>query len=62
MNNIISPKDELLEVCDRILIMVGGRIVGEYSPKELTLEKIYSLAMHMTRQSEVHSGEEKELS
>lgn len=42
---VSSELEELLEVCDRILIMHDGRITGEASTKELTVESIYSLCM-----------------
>lgn len=42
---VSSELEELLEVCDRILIMRAGRICAEYSAAELNVESIYSLCM-----------------
>ncbi len=42
---VSSGLEELLEVCDRILIMRAGRICAEYSAAELNVESIYSLCM-----------------
>lgn len=42
---VSSELEELLEVCDRILIMRSGRICGEYMAAELNVESIYSLCM-----------------
>ena len=36
---------ELLEVCDRIVIMRNGRIRGERAASELDIESIYSMCM-----------------
>jgi methyl-galactoside transport system ATP-binding protein len=35
---------ELLGVCDRILVMSGGRLAGELDVKSATQEKIMELA------------------
>jgi ABC-type sugar transport system ATPase subunit len=37
--------EELISVCNRILIMNKGRIVGEVNPDTLTIEELYTLAM-----------------
>lgn len=42
---VSSELEELLEVCDRILIMRGGRIRDEYKASDLNVETIYSLCM-----------------
>ena len=42
---VSSELEELLEVCDRILIMRGGRIREERPVSALTVESIYSLCM-----------------
>ena len=43
---VSSELEELLEVCHRILIMVGGRLTGEVaSPDTLGLDELYSLCM-----------------
>ena len=37
---VSSELDELLSLCDRILVMFNGKIMGEFSvPKELTVEQ-----------------------
>ena len=41
---ISSEMPELLGVCDRILVMSGGRIAGEVIASETTQEEIMSLA------------------
>lgn len=46
---VSSELEELLEVCHRILIMRNGRITGEYSSEELTLDELYLLCMGGTR-------------
>jgi len=42
---VSSELEELLEVCDRILIMHGGKVTGEVKASELTVETIYSLCI-----------------
>lgn len=42
---VSSELEELLEVCDRVIIMHDGRITGEMNTEELSVEKIYSLCM-----------------
>lgn len=42
---VSSELEELLEVCDRILIMRAGRICAEFSAADLNVESIYSLCM-----------------
>lgn len=56
MNNLIvkgasvilisSDIDEIIGMCDRILILADGRITAELLQKEATKEKIYSLAIN----------------
>ena len=41
---VSSEMPELLGVCDRILVMSGGRIAGEVYPESTTQEEILSLA------------------
>ncbi len=41
---VSSEMPELLGVCDRIIVMSGGRISGEVRPDETTQEEILSLA------------------
>jgi methyl-galactoside transport system ATP-binding protein len=41
---ISSEMPELLGVCDRILVMSGGRLAGEVDAKNTTQEEIMSLA------------------
>ncbi len=41
---VSSEMPELLGVCDRILVMSGGRLAGEVIPNETTQEEIMSLA------------------
>ncbi len=42
---VSSELEELLEVCDRIVIMRNGRIRGERAASELDIESIYSMCM-----------------
>ncbi len=42
---VSSELEELLEVCDRILVMRGGKLRGQYKAADLTVESIYSLCM-----------------
>ena len=41
---VSSEMPELLGVCDRILVMSGGRLAGEVDAKTATQEKIMQLA------------------
>ena len=41
---VSSEMPELLGICDRIIIMSGGRVAGELTRKEATQEKIMALA------------------
>jgi methyl-galactoside transport system ATP-binding protein len=41
---VSSEMPELLGVCDRIIVMSGGRVAGEVNPKETTQEAILALA------------------
>ena len=41
---VSSEMPELLGVCDRILVMSGGRLAGELEQDEANQEKIMSLA------------------
>ena len=41
---VSSEMPELLGVCDRILVMSGGRLAGEVFPESTTQEEILSLA------------------
>ena len=41
---ISSEMPELLGVCDRILVMSGGRLAGEVDAKATTQEEIMTLA------------------
>ena len=42
---VSTELEEVLDVCDRILIMRDGRIVGERLPEETTLTELYSACM-----------------
>ena len=42
---VSSELEELLEVCHRILIMREGRITGEITPENISIEDLYSLCM-----------------
>ncbi|MCC8140891.1 MAG: sugar ABC transporter ATP-binding protein [Lachnospiraceae bacterium] len=42
---VSSELEELLEVCNRILIMKGGRITGEISPDDINVNDLYALSM-----------------
>ena len=42
---VSSELEELLHVCDRILIMREGRLVGELSPTKTTLTELYTACM-----------------
>ena len=41
---VSSEMPELLGVCDRILVMSGGRLAGEVDPKTATQEDVMALA------------------
>ena len=41
---VSSEMPELLGVCDRILVMSGGRLAGEVDAKKTTQEEIMTLA------------------
>ena len=41
---VSSEMPELLGICDRILVMSGGRVAGELSAEEATQEEIMRLA------------------
>ena len=41
---VSSEMPELLGVCDRILVMSGGRLAGEVDPRQTTQEEIMTLA------------------
>ena len=41
---VSSEMPELLGICDRILVMSGGRLAGEVSAKEATQERIMGYA------------------
>ena len=43
---ISSELPELIGLCDRILVMSQGRIVGEVSGEEMTQERVMELATH----------------
>ena len=42
---VSSELEELLEVCQRILIMCEGKIVGEVNPDEVQTNELYALCM-----------------
>lgn len=42
---VSTELEELLEVCDRILIMKEGRILGELDPANTTLSQLYAACM-----------------
>jgi ribose transport system ATP-binding protein len=42
---VSSELEELLEVCNRILIMRNGSITGDVRPENLKIEELYSLCM-----------------
>ena len=42
---VSSELEELVEVCHRILVMRGGRIVDELSPEGLSLDRLFGLCM-----------------
>jgi ABC-type sugar transport system ATPase subunit len=47
---VSSELEEVLDVCDRILVMSGGRITREVTPGEVNLEQLLRYAME-----EVHA-------
>lgn len=50
--------DEVMNVSDRILVMYEGEIVGEFDPKEVTVEELGLYMAGAKRQTEaVHTGE-----
>ncbi len=49
---VSSDLEELIEVCDRILIMCHGKIVDSYKATDLTVEEIYSLCMQEEEDNE----------
>jgi ribose transport system ATP-binding protein len=42
---ISTELEELIEVCHRILIMKGGKIIGEVNPDECNVEQLYTTCM-----------------
>lgn len=42
---VSSELEELLEICNRILIMKDGEITGEVNPDDLSVEELYELCM-----------------
>ncbi|MGM9660211.1 MAG: sugar ABC transporter ATP-binding protein [Faecousia sp.] len=42
---VSSELEELLEVCHRILVMCGGKIVGEVRPEDVDINQLYALSM-----------------
>lgn len=42
---VSSELEELLEVCHRILIMCGGKIVGQVRPEDVDINQLYALSM-----------------
>jgi ribose transport system ATP-binding protein len=42
---VSSELEELLDVCDRILVMHQGRVVASVEPAETTLTELYRLCM-----------------
>ncbi len=42
---VSSELEELLEVCNRILIIKEGRIIGEVRPEDVTINELYALSM-----------------
>jgi len=42
---VSTELEELLEICHRVLIMIGGRITGEVKPSEIKIDDLYSLCM-----------------
>ncbi len=46
-----SDNEELVNYCDRVLIMYEGRIVGEIEGKNITDESIISMSMQVNMQN-----------
>ena len=42
---VSSELEELLEVCNRILIMKGGKLTGEIIPDDININELYTLSM-----------------
>ena len=42
---VSSELEELLEVCNRILIMKEGQLIGEVRPEDITINELYALSM-----------------
>lgn len=42
---VSSELEELLEVCNRILIMKEGKLIGEVRPEDVTINELYALSM-----------------
>lgn len=42
---VSSELEELLEVCNRIIVMYKGRITGEIDPDEITVNELYDVCM-----------------
>jgi len=42
---VSSELEELLEVCNRILIMKEGRLIGEVRPEDVNINQLYALSM-----------------
>lgn len=42
---VSTELEELLEVCQRILIMREGRICGEVHPEDTSVNQLYSICM-----------------
>ena len=42
---VSTELEELLEVCQRILIMREGKITGEIRPEEVSNEELYAICM-----------------
>jgi ribose transport system ATP-binding protein len=42
---VSSELEELLEICNRILIMKDGRFIGEVNPEDLSVNELYTLCM-----------------
>ena len=42
---VSSELEELLEVCNRILIMKEGQLIGEVRPEDININQLYALSM-----------------
>src|SRR5690606_6621101 len=51
-----SDDRELVEVCDRVLVMFEGRIVDEVSRDRLTADTLIASSMHITRADVAAAG------